>query len=262
MTRPPLTAADMIRELIDHVTTHEVIHRPQQGDDGVWRPSKTIHTVRHPALLDQIDQTMTGRTLGQETYAAAYGSKPAGRIDCLDLLRRVDTQSRDIADEHGIPLLPVRDRLSRIAGALGTDDHARVRSWWLTARVLTQHDGPPYAPNVPCPNEACERRATLRMRLDQHIAVCVECHRTWDEINPDPTRSFGRLKTWVIWAAEHLQGPRHWVTDDEGELKECTACLAERDAMTERAVARTRAAQGKPPAPDPEPEQRHADAAS
>lgn len=253
-TRPPMLAADHIRELIDHVTTRETIGRRlpvpttlgASHDDAWTTDGSTIaHVVHHPALLDQIEQTITGRTVAQETYAAAYGSKPAGRIDCLDLLRRVDVQSKELAEQLGLPLLPVRDRLARISGAIGHDEHPRVRAWWLTARVLTQHDGPPFAPNVPCPVEHCDRRGTLRVRPDQHIAVCVECHTTWMEDTPHNWQRYGRLTSWIMWAAEHLEGPRHWVTDDEGELKECTACLAERDAMTERAVARAQRQRGE-----------------
>lgn len=251
--RPELLAADMLRELTQPYTTSETggpVYAPvpttlpppyTRGHRRGWvlLPGNQTHVVHHPGLLDQIDQTVTGRTVGQETFQTAYGSKPAGRLDCLALLHRVDQQSRQLADEHGVPLLPVRARLTRLSGALGHRPHPVVRSWWLTARVLTQHDGPPFAPDVPCPVETCERRGSLRIRPDQRIAVCVECQSTWDE-DPDSKTvwSFGRLAIWVEWAAEHLAGARHWLTDADGYPVECTECLVERQAMAERLAQR------------------------
>lgn len=241
MTRPIMLAADHIRELTQTFTTAEHVRQPTQGPDGRWRTQDRIHHVTHQALLDQIADTVTGSTTAGEMFHAAYGSKPAGRIDCLAYLERLDRQSRAFAAEHGLPLLPLRDRLSRLSGVLGDRPNHTVKAWWATARVLSQHDGPPLAPDVPCPQEPCERWGTIRARLDERIAVCVECHHVWS----DEDGTFGRLAIWAQWAAEHLRGPRHWRCEDEvtgypglGYRVECVECAPERLAMAKREAAR------------------------
>lgn len=226
--RPPMLNADMIRELLTGFTTTETIRRPTQHDDGRWYTENTLHTVTHPGLLDQINDTVQGRTGNGEIFHAAYGSKPAGRIDCLAYLERLGKESKTLAAAHNIPTLPLRDRLQRISGAIGDTTTPTIKSWWVTARVLTQHDSPPFTPPVPCPIEECERRGTLRVRLSQEIAVCTECRNTWT--GPD----YNLLAIWCAWAAEHLKGPRHWLTDDDGFPTECTECLATRQQMATR----------------------------
>jgi len=233
-------AADHIRQLTQGHTTTEHIRRPKQGTDGRYRTETYLHTVTHPALLDQLDQTVTGATGGGETIRTAYGSKPAGRIDVLAFLERIDKQSKTIATQHGIPNLPLRRRLQAIGGILGDATDRTVRSWWSTARILTTHDTPPFAPDVPCPIETCERRGTLRVRIEEQAGVCVECHTVWDETD------FGRLRLWVEWSAEHLRGPQHWVNSEDthgydeqlGYVVECQSCVPWRAGMAERETAR------------------------
>lgn len=239
-----MTPADHIRELTQTFTTAEHVRQPVLDPDGRWRTHDRIHHVTHQALLDQIADTVTGSTTAGEIFRAAYGSKPAGRIDCLAYLERLDRQSRDLALEHGLPLLPLRPRLTALAGVLGDRPHHVVKGWWATARVLSHHDGPPHAPDVPCPEETCERWGTIRARLDERIAVCVECHHVWS----DEDGTFGRLAIWAQWAAEHLRGPRHWRSEDDqtgypglGYRVECVECHPERLAMAVREADRLRA---------------------
>lgn len=247
---PEKIAADHIRELVQGFTTTETITQPILHPDGRWRPTRRLHTVTHPPLLDQIEQTVTGTTTGGQVYHSAYGSKPAGRLDCLAYLHRLDHQSRDLATRHHIePDQPLRNRLLGLSAAIGDRPHHQVKSWWATARVLTQHDSPPFAPNVPCPE--CDMRGSLRVRFDPKVATCVECHGVWDE---DEGR-FGRLALWCEWAGEHLNGARHLLgraRADElgvehgydealGYVVVCPDCEFERQAMAEREAARLRA---------------------
>jgi hypothetical protein len=202
----------------------------------VWE--SRLHQVTHLPLLEQIEHTLTRP--GFDGAPGAYASKPAGRIDCLAFLERIQAQSLRLATELGIPLMPLRARLARLSGAIGgTEDH-QVRSWWATARVLTQHDGPPFSPDVPCPNEDCERWGSIRVRLDPKIAVCVECHTVWC----DADGTYGRLAVWAGWAAEHLRGPRHWVPAYDpalGYRVECEECQPVRVGMAVREGERLRA---------------------
>lgn len=245
MSRPPMLAADYIRELTQTHATHEQVRQPVQDADGRWRTKSRSHVVMHKALLAQIEETITTSASPGAWGGSSFGSKPAGRIDCLAFLERLDRQSRSMAADHGLSLMPLTPRLTALAGKIGDRTDFHVRAWWATARVLTQHDGPPFAPNVPCLVERCERIGSLRLRLDEKVAVCVECHTVWSEGSEDPTMSFGRLQTWVIWAAEHLGGLRHWRTEDEltgypglGYQVECEECRPERLERAKREAAR------------------------
>src|SRR5438045_3556139 len=129
MNQPPLLAADMIRQLTYHYTTNEWITQPQQQPDGHWKTTRRIHTVTHPPLLDQIQETITGKTTNGETFRNAYGSKPAGRIDCLAYLQKLDKTSRELATRFGIPPQPLRTRLIALSGFIGHKPDKRVETW-------------------------------------------------------------------------------------------------------------------------------------
>ncbi len=221
-----MTIADNINELIRPQTTTT---RTDQG----------IHKVTHPPLIDQLNDTTTVSTLGSDHYTGNPTSKPPARLDAIALLQRIDRQSTDISTRLDMPVNKIIDRLSRIAGQSADLDNDtktwiehRTRSWVISARIITGHDAPAYQPDVPCPNTECERRSSLRIRLEDQIATCTECGNVWDE------HTITQLGVYVRWAAEHLTGPRHWTTDDDGYPTECTACLDTRRAMAERAAAR------------------------
>lgn len=205
-----LIPSDYVRQLVAGFWTHE---RPEGWDRRYF--------VEHRALLDQLEDTLTGSTKDGGDLRIVPGSRPAGRIDVLAFLERIQQQSLKLAEEMGLPPLPLRTRLLRIAAELGLTPDPVVRSWWVTARVLTSFDSPAYAPNVPCPNEQCERRGSLRVKVgdreDQRQAVCTECHWVWD--GP----YFGVFAEWVRWASEHL-----------GSGHSCPECVSVQAAMSER----------------------------
>lgn len=250
MTRPPLLAADMIRELTRPITdtvTVDTRRVPIPTTRGPWesvgawttiQARQTLHTATHPSLLDQLQHALTGSTAGM-IMGSGTGSKPAARLDALAVLQRIERESADRAQDEGIETLPLHQRLSRLAGTVPDLDQ-QVRSWWTAARLVTSWDTPPFAPRVPCPNPECERRGSLRIRVHEETAICVECGDYW------PPEDVGRLGEYVRWAAEHLIGPRHWLHDEDGELVECTECLTTRDAMADRAFTRARAARQQP----------------
>lgn len=233
-----------INALIRTTTTTNTIDRPVQLGDGTWTNNTEEHRTTHPPLLDQLDETITSSPLSaSDSYAGNAKSKPPSRLDAVVLLERIRKESRTIADT--IRLRRTRnltDRLSAIAGAtpdLTTDDRDWItkltRGWVVTARILTGWDAPPYAPDVPCPNTECERRSSLRVRLHDRVATCIECGVWWDQ------DSVEQLGTYVRWAAEHLRGPKHWLTDDDGYPIECAECHETRIQMAERKIARRHA---------------------
>jgi hypothetical protein len=210
-----LVPSDYIRQLVDGFWTRE---RPEGWD----RP----FIAHHAALLDQLENTLTGSTTGNDTVRTTAGSRPAGRVDVLAFLERIQSESLRLADELEVDTLPLRPRLRRIAGKLGLQPEPVVRGWWVTARVLTSFDAPAFIPNVPCPNELCERRGTLRVKVAQRteecMGVCVECHQVWD--GP----YFGVFAQWIRWASDHL-----------GAGHTCSDCKLFKEELARRALLRT-----------------------
>ena len=240
MTKPPMIAADFIRELIRPYTTSEWVTQPALDEDGKWRERRRVHTVHHKSLLDQLDAVISGTTLSDtDAGPGAFGSRPAARLDALDTLGRIRRESKELGQVLHLPRLPLRERLSRIAGHLTDQPNGKVKSWWVQARIATQWDSPAWKPKgAPCPIEECEQFGSLRVHLADCIATCTSCGTTWD--NQFAVENLGRH---VAWCTEHdLSKPRHWLMSEEHELVECVECLPVRDAMTERAMLRARLA--------------------
>lgn len=190
-----VTAEGQLRELCDSFITAEEL------DDG------DVHTVLHESLLGQLNTvtTLDQNTTG-EVFHSTPKSKPAGRLDAVALLQRVDQESEELCHELGVHPVPVfmLDRLAHIRWALRDGrPNSTVASWWVAARILTGLDGPPMTPNVPC--EHCLTRGGLKVQARPQGAVCTSCGKTWDEA------TFGGLVGWVRWASEHLNGPKHLV---------------------------------------------------
>lgn len=238
-TKPVMLAADHIRELTRHHTTRQRVDRyvpiPNIGPIGAWRKIRAIHETTHEPLLQQLLEATTGSSAAGAWGGGSAGSKPAARLDAIAVLQRIDHQSSDLADELGVGHMVIGPRLSAISGKIGAEEHPLVKAWWVAARCATGWEEQPYTPDVPCPNMECERWSTLRIRLDDYLASCVECGETWHEGN------YTQLGNYVTWASEHLRGARHWKYDAEGFPVECTVCLAEREAMAERKNARAAA---------------------
>ena len=227
-TKPPMLAADHIRELTRTHTTTTTIRR----DDGTTE----LHHVTEPPLLTQLADATTGTTSLSDDDAsrAAFRSKPAAHLEAIDTLHRITRQARTLAAEHGSPTegaLP--DVLARLSGKIGGDPHPRVRSWWAAARMLTQHDIPPHRPHgVPCPT--CWDTDTLRIRIDDELATCTGCGDTWDRTGEPDHGSLDILGKHVAWCAEHeVTKARHWTVDATDQLIECTECAPFRMAWTE-----------------------------
>lgn len=231
---------DDVDELVNGTTTTETVDRLTPTTTG-WRKTTGRHTVHHPPLLAQLREAMQASTLtSDDTYRAAFASKPSARLDAIATLARIDTQSTVWARNLGSRWkCPLEDRLRGLVGAAAAlprvDQHqlaSDLRSWRTAARVVSGIDSPAFAPDVACPNLECEKRGTLRVRFDLRVASCVECGAYWD---PEHVEQLART---VAWSAEHLQGARHWLYDAEGYPTECTECLDTRRAMAERVVGR------------------------
>lgn len=53
-----------------------------------------------------------------------------------------------------------------------------VRRWWHQARIVSGWDQAAYRLFNTCP--ICETRGSLRIKLEVHAALCVECREVWD----------------------------------------------------------------------------------
>jgi hypothetical protein len=191
MTRPPMLAADHIRELTRSYSTTETVSQPARGDDGRWRATKRLHTVRHPSLLDQLEQAITGASAlaDEDAGRSTFTSKPAARVEALDTLALIDRESHDLAADLDL-VQPRRTRtkvnagtlaarLSAISGKVGDREHAQVKAWWVAARITTQWESRPFHPKgAPCPE--CWEEGALRIVLSEELARCVECRHVWD----------------------------------------------------------------------------------
>ena len=249
MTRPPMLAADHIRELTQPYSTTETIRQPAEGKDGRWRTTRRLHTVHHAALLDQLAAAAgdSSSLSDEDAGRSEFGSKPAAHLEALDVLGRIDAASHERAVDLGIeqprrtkstvPGLPLRDRLLAIAGKIGDRPDPEVKRWHAWARVATHWDAAPFRPAaVPCPQ--CWATDSLRVRLDEHLASCTSCGTLWDQSGDPEHGSLQVLAAHVKWCAEHEVGKaRHWLHDDTGELVECVECLAFRDVWADVKMA-------------------------
>lgn len=248
-----MTISDNINELIrPHTTTVKAVRWvpvPTTSNDYPdirpgWEAIPSNITTSHEPLIDQLNDSLTASTMAGDKFSGNPKSKPPIRLDAIALIQRIDRESTMIGHRLGIETTRnLTTRLSRIAGASadlppdaaeGIDKN--TRAWVVAARVITGHDANPYQPNVPCPNVDCERRSSLRIRLEDRIGYCVACGGTWDET------LITQLGIYVRWAAEHLNGARHWLTNDDGFPVECVECLSTRQEMAERSAERARQA--------------------
>ena len=253
-TKPPMLAADHIRDLVKGFTTYELVKQPTQGKDGKWRPEARIHAVTHPPLLDQLEAVVTGASCLSDDDAArgSFASKPAARLEVIDTLAHIDTDSLYYAVDLGlqdpprtktqVPVAqPMRDRLLAISGKVGDTEDARVKRWWTWARLATQWDQRPFQPaSVPCLN--CWAVKSLRIDVVHELARCTECHTAWS--GPG---EIGLLARHVAFCTDHeVTKPRHWLLDDLGHPIECTKCLSFRDEYAEAKTMQAMARDARP----------------
>lgn len=236
-TRPPMLAADHIRELTRPYLTSESVTQPVEGDDGKWRTTRRLHTVHHQSLLNQLHAAITGASSlsDEDAGRSTFGSKPAARLEALAVIGMIETESQELADTLEIPRKrgTLTDRLLAISGKVGDREHPAPKRWWTAARITTQWESRPFHPKgAPCPQ--CWETSSLRVVLSEELARCTECGFSWDD------NAFRVLAQHVKWCTDHeVTKPRHWLIDEHTtELVECTECLPFRDAYTEWKVAK------------------------
>ncbi|WP_377322638.1 hypothetical protein ACFJIY_24510 [Pimelobacter simplex] len=182
--RQGMTTFDYVRDLVD---AHTNIELYTVRDRGQWLSRR--HATTAPALLDQLWANDIPSGTVEEGPRAGYSSKPAARLDALDTAARIDLEvCRWITDLGETPPLDTKAALRLLHGlSVTAEEPARreiqldIRRWWIRARIVTGWDSPAGTPDNTC-SQRCER-GTLRIRLADHVAACVEdvCRATWDE---------------------------------------------------------------------------------
>ena len=169
----------------DTLTMIQELTQPTQNRQLYLRKRKPrYHTTNNPPLLAQLDESAMPSNNRIDGAGTIAGSRPSASLDAIDTANRIHTDAtwwlRTLgADDTGTTI----DRVHRLApDALTNHDLARdVHRWWTWARITTGWDQPAWSPDNTCP--ICARRGTLRIRLAEHLATCIDdtCRTTWDE---------------------------------------------------------------------------------
>lgn len=173
MSAPTLT--QMVHELVE-----PSIQRTKLPDGTVE------HRVSAPSLIDQLSSREPS---SGEGVRRGFGSRPAAALEAIDTAKRIDAEAREwcrwlCVSDTGKPGTVIRRMYSMTPQMetpvldLVTSD---VTRWWTAARVCTGWDTPPRQINGHCP--ACDEpeRGTIRVRLDEWLAVCCKCGSVWDK---------------------------------------------------------------------------------
>ncbi|WBQ03000.1 hypothetical protein [Kribbella sp. CA-293567] len=211
---------DMVRELCDPISHSERYTRtgeppavPQPARRKKGRKQKAgrktqprYHVSTSPALLVQLHQAITPKSSVGAGSPRPPASQAAARIEAIDTAARIELDAarwlRALGNDDMLGLLGCVRRLGSLLPSIerchrrksmratGTSrviccDAHRVEAdlgrWWTWSRIVTGWDLPAWQPDNTCP--LCGNRGTLRIRLVDQIATCVDddCRETWDE---------------------------------------------------------------------------------
>lgn len=176
------------------VQLYESVAPSSSAEAGTARPAAS----RPAARLDAIDaanriDTQVDAWLNRLDVTAVRvdRDRPAGEPlteaelklqDSIGRLRHLASLGPSL-EFCGWPV-PKRDpETKRVVCCASHELEADITRWWTWARVVTGWDTPAWQPDNTCP--LCGTRGTLRVRLDQQRATCVNdaCRETWDESN-------------------------------------------------------------------------------
>ncbi len=152
---------------------------------GTNRKTRTWE-VRFPSLLYQLEAAKRpGEVYVEPGTTGGHskpGSRPPARLEAIHLELAIEAWAADMVWKAR---RPVREEtaanLRAIVGAYPAGDVTvlgPLRRWVDQARVLAGWSLPPVRLDVPCPS--CDVVGSLRVRLDESRAACVECRATWD----------------------------------------------------------------------------------
>ena len=182
--------ARRLSQLIDPFDNLEPFYRFDVVLDRWENVPAGYHPVDFPPLLEQLRAST--REPHASGSAGGYESRPTAHLDAIDADTRITIESATFARKVlRTRRLSTRETLALIRDRLGTltdEELARdlkplVRSWWVSARILSGLESRPLTPHAHCP--LCNAVDSLRVRVDvtnrTGLAWCKECHEAWDE---------------------------------------------------------------------------------
>lgn len=174
----PATVQDYVVALTQPTVHAEPRTILQTNADGTHTWITDRHRAVSPPLLEQLWSAVVSNG-ANDGGAHAFASKPAARIDAVDVAQAIDSGVTQWLNRHNLDHPgDVSQALRRAAAAAGEDIYRDVRSWWIRARAVTGWDSPAWRPDNTCP--LCEQRGQLRVRLDEAVATCLGCDEAWD----------------------------------------------------------------------------------
>lgn len=207
------TARTNPMHLVDYVNELTRIHHHREPyaarENGAWVPH--THATEVDALLDQLIANDTPSAAADEGPRPGFASKPAARLEAIDVAIRIDLEAarwvRDLGhDDHHTNTAATVRQLHGLAASADPEQRREierdVRRWWIAARIITGWDTAAWTPDNTCP--ACNQRGTLRVRLADHIGMCTNdaCRTIWD------TATIGLLADHIRFESEAEKAPR------------------------------------------------------
>ena len=181
-----LAAADELTDPRRHV---EVISA-SWWDTNRNKKQRTIRRITTlPSLLDQLAEAV----IPGEAYVENDGSKPGfrstppARLDAIDRLLAIEAGSARWVVSLGLTIRDtVHGNVRALVGVCATLDSDTFEAlayeiglWRSWAATVTGWQTPPWRPRVACP--ICDRLGSLRIRLAEKTACCMDCGEAWDE---------------------------------------------------------------------------------
>lgn len=195
----PATVHDYVVALTESTVHAEPRTILQTNADGTHTWITDRHRAVSPPLLEQLWSAVVSNG-ANDGGAHAFASKPAARIDAVDVAQDIDSGVTQWLNRHNLDHPgDVTVALRRAAAAAGDGIYRDVRSWWIRARAVTGWDSPAWRPDNTCP--LCGHRGDLRVRLDESVATCLACDEAWDH-------------TTIGFLAEHIRAENR---EDEEE---------------------------------------------
>ena len=163
---------------------HELTQPTQHREHYLRKRKPRYHVTSNPPLLAQLDESAMPSNNRIDGAGTIAGSRPSASLDAIDTANRIHTDATQWLHNLGLTTTGTTiDRIRRLTPeALTYADLARdIRRWWTWARITTGWDQPAWNPDNTCP--ICTRRGTLRIRLADKLATCIDdtCRTTWDE---------------------------------------------------------------------------------
>jgi len=193
-TRRRLDLHDLVRELTEPTQHRELYMRKRKP---------RYHTTTSPPLLVQLDDAIEPKPSVDTGTPRPATSRPSASIEAIDTANLIDHEAAQwlrhlgqddpgnaitcvrqvgalaISQDHCGRRTPHRDGRGKVTCCTAHRIEADIRRWWNWARIVTRWDLPAWSPDNTCP--LCGSRGTLRIRLVEKLATCIDCRETWDD---------------------------------------------------------------------------------